>query len=104
MRLKNKIMSLVLSSALIVSLAPANIFAEVEQPAVKTAKVEVSAQAEYQFIVPHHTITVSADEAENMGYEDSPVEEGEVTALDALVAMHEETFGEDFKVYECLNI
>ena len=97
MRLKNKIMSLVLSSALIVSLAPANIFAEVEQPAVKTAKVEVSAQAEYQFIVPHHTITVSADEAENMGYEDSPVEEGEVTALDALVAMHEETFGEDFK-------
>ena len=97
MRLKKKIMSLVLTSALIVSLAPASIFAEEEQTAVKTADVEVSAQAEYSFIVPHHTITVSADEAENMGYEDSPVEEGEVTALDALVAMHEETFGEDFK-------
>ena len=97
MKLKEKVLSLVLSSALIVSLAPTNIFAEGEQvDTVKTATVEVSAQKEYQFLVPHHEITVSADKAESYGYEDNPKVEGEVTALDVLVAMHEETFGDDF--------
>ena len=97
MKLKERILSLVLSSALIVSLAPANIFAEEEQAdIVKAVTVEVSAQAEGTFLVPHHEITVSADKAESYGYVDDPVKEGEVTALDALVAMHEETFGEDF--------
>ena len=67
MKLKEKVLSLVLSSALIVSLAPANIFAEGEQvDTVKTVTVEVSAQAEGAFIVPHHEITVSADKAERL--------------------------------------
>ncbi|MCR5628940.1 hypothetical protein [Eubacterium sp.] len=97
MKLKERILSLVLSSALVISLAPTNIFAEEEQAnTVKTATVEVSAQAEYQFIVPHHEITVSADKAESYGYVDNPKVEGDVTALDALVAMHEETYGDDF--------
>lgn len=98
MRLKNRIMSLVLTSALIASLAPASVFAEEEQPVVKTAEVEVSAQADGSFIVPHHEITVAADKAESYGYVDDPVKEGEVTALDALVAMHEEIYGDDFSL------
>ena len=67
MKLKERILSLVLSSALIVSLAPANIFAEEEQAdIVKAVTVEVSAQAEGTFLVPHHEITVSADKAERL--------------------------------------
>ena len=63
-------------------------------PEVTSATVSASAALGESFIVNERELTVSSDEAEKFGYTDS-LKEG-VSALDVLVKMHEDTFGENF--------
>lgn len=63
-----------------------------------TLSLELSAQQEDTFLVPHKTVTVTEGLAEEYGYHNDAthIQTGEVSTLDALVATHIELFGSDF--------
>ena len=97
MRKIKQILSLVLSVSLIASYAPNVALADNEgSNDVKEVKVNVSAQANYAFIVPNQTITVAADAAESYGYTDDQGASGDVTALDVLVCATKIAYGDLF--------
>lgn len=63
-----------------------------------TAKVEVSMQSGYSFIMCHETIPVSSRTSLEYGYEDAEdyAAVGKVTALDVMLAMHKAYYGDSF--------
>lgn len=63
---------------------------------VLTATVYADAQVGGEFIYPYAEVTASADAAENVGLADEIAPETAVSALDVLVAVHEELYGEAF--------
>jgi hypothetical protein len=73
---------------------PINGFAEESEASKTTITVAATATNGDKFIVNNQALTVSSDEAENFGYSDS-LTDG-VSALDVLVKMHEEKYGEAF--------
>lgn len=69
---------------------------DVEPTDVLTATVYTDAQVDGSFVRPYGEITVSADAAENNGFADQVAPETAVSALDVMVALHEELYGKDF--------
>ena len=67
-----------------------------ETAALPTVTVYADAQVGGAFVRPYGEITVSADAAENNGFTDQVSADTAVSALDVMVALHEELFGEDF--------
>ena len=67
-----------------------------ETAALPTVTVYADAQVGGAFVRPYAEITVSADAAENNGFTDQVSADTAVSALDVMVALHEELFGEDF--------
>ncbi|MDD6213762.1 MAG: S-layer homology domain-containing protein [Firmicutes bacterium] len=92
-----RFLSLLLSVAMILSLAPVSVFAG-EIPAedtVKSVTATLTAQADGEFLcAPQLGTSISSDTAENYGFEDS-VTDG-VSVLDALVKLHEVKYGNSF--------
>ncbi len=85
-----RILSLVLSLAIMLGAVATPALAENEEQVT----VNITAQADGSFLcAPLLGIQVSADEAENYGYEDGV--DG-VSALDALVKLHAIKYGESF--------
>ena len=67
-----------------------------EEPAdALTATVYVDAQVGGAFVYPFTELTVSADAAENFGLTDAVSPDTAVSALDVLVAAHEDLYGDD---------
>lgn len=60
-----------------------------------TATVHVDAQVGGEFVYPFSELTVSADAAENFGLTDTVSPDTAVSALDVLVAAHQDLYGED---------
>lgn len=91
----HRYLSLLLVFAMVFCMLPLSVFAESEAQLQPTSvNVNITAQTEGAFLcAPQFNVEVSSDTAENYGYEDSV--DG-VSALDALVKIHEEIFGEVF--------
>ena len=66
-----------------------------ESADVLTATVYTDAQVGGEFVYPFSELTVSADAAENFGLADSVSPDTAVSALDVLVAAHEDLYGDD---------
>lgn len=64
----------------------------------ETLSVTVYADAQVggEFVYPYSEVTVSSDAAENAGLSDEIAPDAAVSALDVLVAVHEELYGDDF--------
>lgn len=91
-KVSSKILAILLSFAVVLSMMPGMAFADVEGSI--TAKVRFTSQAEGAFLhAPQYDVEVSSNEAETYGYSDSV--DG-VSALDVLVKAHEITFGEAY--------
>lgn len=67
-----------------------------ETVSVPTATVYADVQVSGAFVRPYNEITVAADAAENNGFTDQVSAETGVSALDVMVALHEELYGDDF--------
>lgn len=91
-----KILSLIVSFLMIFAVFPMTGFGEEpEDNQVTNVTVSLTAQADGEFLcAPQISISVSSDEAEKYGFTDS-IEDG-VSALDALVKLHEIKYGESF--------
>lgn len=58
--------------------------------------VYADAQVGGEFVYPYAEVTVSSDAAENAGFADEVASDDAVSALDVLVAVHEDLYGEAF--------
>jgi hypothetical protein len=61
----------------------------------KSENVFVSVE-EAGFLLPQRELSVPVGIAERYGYKNIDIEDGKISALDALVAVHKEMFGDDF--------
>ena len=91
-----RFLSFLLSLIMLISAAPMVVLADDTQaPAVQSVEVTLTAQADGAFLcAPQIDVSVSSDTAENYGFTDS-IADG-VSALDALVKLHEVKYGSDF--------
>ena len=95
--MKKRILSLLLTLVMVVSLIPTTVWAD--DPGAVTAKVNFTAQAGNAFLIPpQFNVEVRSDLAESYGYTDSVPQAENVSALDVLVKVHEVMFADDFTV------
>lgn len=98
-----RILSLLLSLLMILSMSPMSVFAT---DPVYNVNANFTAQANGEFLcAPQIGVSVSSDIAENYGFNDS-IKDG-VSAIDALVKLHEIKYGSSFtkdNAYEYLTI
>ena len=93
--MKKRILSLLLTLVMVVSLIPTTVWAD--DPSAVTAKVNFTAQAGNAFLIPpQFNVEVRSDLAESYGYTDSVPQAENVSALDVLVKVHQIMLGDLF--------
>lgn len=93
--MKKRILSLLLTLVMVVSLIPTTVWAD--DPGAVTAKVNFTAQAGNAFLIPpQFNVEVRSDLAESYGYTDSVPQAENVSALDVLVKVHQIMLGDLF--------
>ena len=94
-KVSSKILAILLSFAVVLSMMPGMAFADGGSTAASVT-VKVRAQDEYAFKYTSDSLTVTADTAEKHGYSDAVNKADGVSALDVLVAAHADKYGEAF--------